>query len=194
MLTEPIAVTLLVIDALVYLQVPYFIAGSLASALHGVARATMDVDLVADMQLEHVEPFIQHLGDAFYTDAEMILSAVQHHTSFNLIHQETIFKVDIFLPKKRPYNQMQFERRILITLVDDPQRSAYFASPEDNILAKLEWYRMGGEVSDRQWGDVINVIKIQGDRLDVNYLHRWSIELEVNDLMMRALLQAKPSD
>jgi hypothetical protein len=92
MLSEPVAVTLLVIDALEALDVPYLIGGSLASAVHGVARATADTDLVADLRLEHAEPLAQSLGDAFYVDAESIREAVQHSRSFSVIHLETMFK------------------------------------------------------------------------------------------------------
>lgn len=191
MLTEPIAVTLLVIDALESLHVPYFIGGSLASAVHGVVRATMDVDLVADLDTEHVEPLAHTLGDTFYTDAEMIRDAVQRRSSFNVIHLETMFKVDVFVRKERPFDQAQFERRILQTLATKPDRRAYVASAEDTILAKLEWYRIGGQVSERQWRDVQNVLKVQEDRLDLPYLHHWAKQLGVRDLLGRALSEAK---
>jgi len=96
MLTEPIAVTTLVTDTLENLGVTYAIGGSLASAVHGVMRATMDADLVADLQMEHIEPLAQALGDAFYADVEMMREAVRHHSSFNVIHLDTMFKVDVF--------------------------------------------------------------------------------------------------
>jgi len=89
MLPEPVAVTLLVIEALDALGVPYLIGGSLASAVHGVARATMDTDLVADLRLEHTEQLAQALSDAFYVDAESIRDAIRHRSSFNVIHLET---------------------------------------------------------------------------------------------------------
>ena len=190
MLTEPIAVTLLVIDALETLRVPYFIGGSLASAVHGVIRATMDVDMIADLRLEHVEPLARILGDAFYADAEMMRDAVRRRGSFNVIHLETMFKVDVFIRKERPFDQAQFERRVLQTLATDPDRAAYVASAEDTILAKLEWYRMGDQVSDRQWRDVQNVFKVQGARLDLQYLRRWAAQLGVRDLLERALSEA----
>lgn len=187
MITEPIAVTLKMTNALEALGVRYFIGGSLATAVHGVARATMDVDVVADLHPEHVESLVRILGDAFYADPEMMRSAIRHQSSFNVIHQETMFKVDIFIPKKRPFDQVQFERRVLQSLTGDPEHKVYIASPEDNILAKLEWYRMGGEVSDRQWQDVLNVLKVQGDRLDMDYLGHWAVQLEVADLLRRVL-------
>ena len=187
---EPIAVTLLVIDALDALGVPYLIGGSLASAVHGVLRATMDTDLVADLRLEHAEPLARALSGAFYVDAESIREAVLHQSSFNVIHLETMFKVDVFVVKKRPFDRAQMERRVAQVIATDPERTAYVATAEDTILAKLEWYRMGGGVSDRQWRDVLGVIKVQADRLDLAYLRQWAAQLNVSDLLERALNEA----
>jgi hypothetical protein len=187
MLTEPIAVTMKVVDVLETLGIPYFIGGSMATAVHGVARATMDVDLVADLESRQIGPLIVSLGEDFFADEQMIRSAVKRGISFNLIHKATMFKVDIFPSKNRPFEQSQFKRRVAYTLADDLEETAYVASPEDNILAKLEWYRLGGEISDRQWQDILNVIKIQGDRLDQVYLEKWADKLEVGDLLQRAL-------
>ncbi len=190
MIPEPIAVTLLVIEALNDLGIPYLIGGSLASAVHGVPRATMDADLVADLRLEHAEPLARALGSAFYVDVESIRDAIRRHGGFNVIHLETMFKVDIFVRKPRPFDAAQFARRRDVVVATDPERTAYFASAEDSILTKLEWYRFGGEVSERQWGDVLGILKAQSTRLDLSYLRRWANALNVADLFERALREA----
>jgi len=187
---DPIAVTLLVIDALDALGVPYLIGGSLASAVHGVLRATLDTGLVADLRLEHAEPLARALGGTFYVDAEFIREAVLHQRSFNVIHLETMFKVDVFVVKNRPFHHSQMERRMAQVIATDPDRTAYVATAEDTILAKLEWYHMGGDVSEQQWRDVLGVMKVQADRLDLAYLRQWAAQLNISDLLERAIKEA----
>jgi len=187
MLPEQIAVTMMVTDVLESLGVPYAIGGSLASALHGVMRATMDADLVTDLRPEHVDPLAQALGEAFYADPEMMRDAIRRHSSFNVIHLETMFKVDLFVAKPRPFDRSQLARRQLHVLSEDPERHAYITSAEDTVLSKLEWYQMSSGVSDRQWRDVLGVLKVQGERLDHTYMHRMATELGVSDLLERAL-------
>jgi len=188
-LPEPIAVTLQVADALEILGVPYFIGGSLASAIHGISRATMDVDIIADLKTEHLEPFVQLLEGSFFIDDESLLQAVREHGSCNFVHRETMFKVDIFIRKTRPFDKSQLDRRERQSLATEPERFAYVASAEDMILAKLEWYRLGGEVSERQWRDVQSILKVQGDRLDNAYLRKWAKQLGIIDLLDRALAE-----
>lgn len=93
--------------------------------------------------------------------------------------------MDVLIRKTRPYDNSQFERRMLQTLSREPEMDAYVASPEDMILAKLEWYRLGGEVSDQQWNDVRNIIDVQADRLDWAYLREWAVKLQLSDLLER---------
>jgi hypothetical protein len=97
--------------------------------------------------------------------------------------------VDVFIPKRRPFDQAQLERRILQVIATDPERTAYMASAEDTILAKLDWYRQGGQVSERQWRDVLGVLRVQGDSLDMDYLRRQAAALGVADLLEQSLAQ-----
>jgi hypothetical protein len=191
MQNEPIEVTLKVTHLLEKLGVPYLIGGSLASTLYGMVRTTQDSDIVAEMRLEHLQPFVAALQDEFYVDDEMIAESIQRHSSFNIIHRETMFKVDVFVPRPRPFLQSQLARAQKQTFTFETEVSANFASPEDIILAKLEWYRMGGEVSERQWRDILGVLKTRADALDLDYVHKWANELKVNDLLERALKETK---
>jgi hypothetical protein len=189
-LTEQIAVTLAVADALGALDVRYAIGGSFASSLHGMMRATMDADLVADLRIEQVALLAQALGDAFYADVGMMRDAVLQHHTFNLIHLETMFKVDVFVAKPRAFDRSQLARRQLHMLSEDPNRQAYVASAEDIVLAKLGLYYLDGETSDRLWRDALGVLKVQSDRLDREYMRRMAAELSVADLLGRAFEEA----
>ena len=190
MQNEPVEVTLKVTDEFEKLGVPYVIGGSLASTLHGMVRTTQDSDIVAQMRVEHVQPFVSALQDEFYMDEEMIVDAIQQNSSFNIIHRGTMFKVDVFIPTPRPFLKAQLTRAQKQTFALEIERSAKFSSPEDTILAKLEWYRLGGEVSDRQWRDILGVLKTRGGDLDLEYLRQWAAELHVSDLLERALKDA----
>lgn len=191
MQNEPVEVTLKVTGVLENLGIPYLIGGSLASALYGMVRTTQDSDIVAEMRPEHIHLFVSALQDEFYIDEEMIAESVQHNSSFNIIHRETMFKVDVFVPHPRPFLQSQLARAQKQTFSFGREVSAKFASPEDTILSKLEWYRMGGEVSDRQWRDILGVLKTREGELELGYLRRWAQELKVMDLLERALKESE---
>lgn len=184
-------IALLVTQTFEQLGIPYAVGGSLASSLHGIMRATLDVDIVADMKLEHVEPLVAALSKEFYADEGMMRGAIEHHRSFNLVHYETAFKVDVFIRRPRAFDGLQLERRKYSIITTDPEQGIYVASPEDTILTKLDWFRLGGEVSDRQWRDILGVLKAQIDRLDMKYLRQWADELGVGDLLDRAITEAK---
>jgi hypothetical protein len=187
---EPIEVTLVVTGVFERLGVPYLIGGSLASMLYGMVRTTQDSDIIAEMHLEHIQPFVSALEADFYLDQEMIAESIQRNSSFNIIHRDTMFKVDVFIPRPRPFLKSQLARARRQTFTLGKEVSAKFASPEDTILSKLEWYRMGGEASDRQWRDILGVLKTKTDDLDLDYLRKWAKELKVNDLFESALIQA----
>lgn len=153
-------------------------------------RATMDVDILADIRIEHVAPFVSILRDRFYADSEMIKSAIIHKSSFNIIHLESLFKADVFVSKGSKFEQSQLERRQGMLISDESDRRVYFATVEDTLLAKLDWYQLGGKVSEKQWQDVLGVIKVQKDQLDLTYLKHWAIDLGVQKLLDTALHEA----
>jgi hypothetical protein len=182
---------MLVVNVFEGLQIPYLISGSIASALYGVARSTLDADMVAEIHLEQVGVLVKTLGNDFYADDDLIRDAIHHHSSFNLIHLTTIFKVDVFIRKERPFDRIQFQRRVEQLFATNPEQKAFMTTAEDIILAKLEWYRIGNEISDRQWRDILGILKVQTGRLDLDYLNYWAIELNVTDLLQRALKESE---
>jgi len=186
-MNEPVFVTLLFINVFEKLGVPYFIGGSFASTVYGRVRTTQVVDIIASVELDHVDAFVKALDSAFYADRLMISDGISGRTSFNLVHLETMFKVDIFLPKNRPFDQLQLTRRVKRVIDKDLGREVYFASPEDTILAKLERYRLGGEVSEIQWRDIKAILQQRSDQLDLKYQKDSAKGLEISDLLERSL-------
>lgn len=179
-----------VLEAFENLSIPYYIGGSVASSIYGMARATMDVDIVADLKISHITRLKQILENEYYIDDEMIADAIRTNSSFNLIHLETMIKIDVFIQKEDPYAKMALQRKRKDTLEELSNVELYFSSPEDIIIAKLQWYRIGDFVSERQWLDIIGVIKVQGDLLDKKYLKSWSQKLGLSSLMQKAFEEA----
>ena len=184
---EQLDALLAVAAAIERLDVPFFIAGSFASNAYGFYRATADADLVADLKIRHIDPLVVALSGRFYIAEEAVRQAVMNRGSFNVIDLNTSMKVDIFAMKREMFQIEEMQRRVRRALTPDGATETWLATPEDTILAKLDWYRLGGGVSDRQWGDVLGVMKVQAENLDLAYLRRWADELRLRDLLDRAL-------
>ena len=173
------------------LAIPYYIGGSIASSVYGMARSTIDVDFVADIEPPHIMTLIDRLKKNYYIDEMMIANAIKRGSSFNLIHLETSIKIDVFIPRDQIYHHTAMDRRHRDTLCEENTTTAgYFCSPEDIIINKLQWYEAGGGVSERQWLDVSGVIKVQAESLDTTYLLRWSKYLGLHGLLARAFEEA----
>ena len=169
------------------MKIRFYIGGSVASSFHGAARSTLDVDLVADLKANDVDHFIEQLQGDFYVSKTAVTDAIARQSCFNLIHLSSSFKVDIFILKNRPFDISSMNRATLGKIVLESDLEFPIASPEDTILSKLEWYRLGNEVSDRQWEDVSRVIKILGPAADRDYLKHNAAELNLSDLMQKLL-------
>jgi hypothetical protein len=173
------------------LRIPYFIGGSVASSAYGKARSTLDVDIVAPITMPNANRLAEALKNIYYVSEDDIKAAILRSASFNIIHLETMLKIDVFVLKKREYDQQAFERKIEDHLDEEEQnRSFFLASPEDVIINKLEWYKAGDGISERQWNDVVGVMMVQGDRLDKQYLLSWAEKLGLSDLLEKALKEA----
>ncbi|MBZ5592437.1 MAG: hypothetical protein LAP39_09385 [Acidobacteriia bacterium] len=172
------------------LEIPYMLGGSGASSVHGLPRTTADFDIVAKLGSEEVLPLVTELQQDFYIDEQQVQAALEHGCSFNVIHFRSSFKFDIFPLTADPYQQAQFGRRRYETsnvFTGEPLDLAV-SSPDDVILSKLRWYRLGGELSEQQWNDVLGVIAVQR-ALDVAYLRHWADYLGVRDLLEKALAE-----
>lgn len=191
LLPEPLQVTVRVARALERLGLRYLVGGSLASSLHGLPRNTNDADVVVELPGRSVAELVADLEHEFYADADMIHDAIRRGASFNLIHLATMFKVDIFVLRREPLMLEEMNRRQLHEVVVDSGERVWFASPEDTILQKLDWFKKGNEISDRQWQDVLGILKVRGDTLDLAYLRTWAPSLGVTELLERALSQGR---
>jgi hypothetical protein len=178
-----------VLEALRRLGVRHYVGGSIASSSYGVPRASIDADVVAELGPAHAPRFVAALRGSYYVSEERVRDAIARRASFNVIHFETMVKVDVFVSKDRPFDRRAFERARPATAESGAELPV--SSAEDTVLAKLEWYRRGGEVSERQWTDVLGVLRACR-ALDEAYLRRGAAELGVADLLERARADAGP--
>ena len=165
------------------LEIPYVVGGSLASSLVGEARSTADVDLAVVLSSSDVAPFVEAVSDSFFVAESHVADAIHEHGSFNLIDLRSPYKVDVFVLGDDLLDRRQIERRQRVGIGD---RGVWITSPEDQVLRKLTWYRLGGEVSERQWRDVVSILAIHGDRLDHDDLDQTAVLLGLTDLLEQA--------
>jgi len=162
--------------------VPYMITGSVASSYHGEPRATRDLDIVIDPDPGGMDRLVGELEAAgLYVDAEAAHAALDHRTQFNAIDGATGWKVDFLVRKDRLFSREEFGRRTRADLLGTP---AWIASPEDTMIAKLEWAAASG--SDRQIADVASMLDIGGASLDLRYIDRWVADLGLDEAWRRA--------
>ena len=185
MTDDLIEVTLAVAAVLDRCGIPYTVGGSLASSLSGEPRASLDADVVVHIRPDQIDGLVDLLGDEFYADPDAIRRAIDTGSSTNLVHRPSGIKVDLF-PAASFLDHQQLLRRQLVKVAADPDRCLYVHSPEDILLQKLHWYRLGGGQSERQWRDVVSILLVQGSRLDRQYLSTVAETIGVNDLLQRA--------
>lgn len=184
--------TLVVARAFERMGVRYYVCGSLASSLHGEPRATNDADFVAVLRADQAERLQRELGQRFHVEPDTFKRAVETERSFNLIDEVELAKVDVFCAIDSGYQAEALKRVVTLELeLDDPFSRVVVASAEDTVVAKLRWYRLGGEVSDRQWRDLEGVLRAQAGGLDLDYVRKWSVHFRVEDLLERLL--SKPA-
>jgi hypothetical protein len=166
------------------LEIPYMVAGSVASSHHGLPRATNDADIVIDPSPEALEALVSALAtDGYYVDARVAREALRARRLFNVIDPQSAFKIDFIIRKERPFSREEFSRR---ERRDLGGLAASLATPEDTILSKLEWARKAGG-SDRQLDDALGVLRVGGGRIDRAYVAHWAAALGVEDLWLGLL-------
>jgi hypothetical protein len=181
----------LVLAALDRSEIPHMVAGSHASSYHGNPRSTNDIDLViAPRTRRSLVEFAEGLpADRFYASAFAAEEAFRTRGLFNVIDMQTGVKVDLVLRKNRPFSESKFTRRRPARIFGVP---VFVATPEDTILAKLEWAKLGE--SERQLRDVAGVLAVRGAGLDRAYLERWVAALGLADAWRRAQELAASSE
>lgn len=171
------------------LEIPYMVAGSVASSHHGRPRATNDADVVIDPTPEALDQLVAALAaDGYYVDAEVARRALRTRRLFNVIDPASAFKIDLIIRKERPFSREEFARRVR---QDFAGLSIHLATAEDTILAKLEWARKAGG-SERQLEDVAGILQVSGASLDRAYIESWAETLGVSDLWRQVSRGADP--
>lgn len=170
------------------LEIPFLVGGSVASGSYGLPRQTNDIDILADFRNTDVDALCELLAGEFYVSLQTVREAIRNSRAFNVIHLNGAFKFDLF-PAADEFARSELVRRRLMTSTLPGLESLEFplASAEDTVLAKLRWFRRGGETSEHQWHDILGVLNVQAGRLDLPYLRLWAARLEIADLLDRAL-------
>ncbi len=187
----PLSVLSQIAGILDRLGIPYLLVGSFASSMHGLYRSTADIDIVADIKSDRVRPLFDAIKETFYIDEQAMRNAVAQRGSFNAIHFDSVFKVDIFIAGQDEFDRAQLNRRQLRKIAPDREEAVFVATAEDTVLAKLRWYQAGNETSSNQWNDVAGILGTSSDSLDLQYLQVWAAKLGVKDLLQRALDQVR---
>ncbi len=186
----PLSFALLIAEKLDLLEVPYVLGGSVASSFFGEPRTTVDVDFAVQLARQSLDQMLDTWGLDFYIPENSASIAVANRSSFNVLHHASGIKVDLFVLGHTILDHHQFQRRVHVIAQHNPVRQLWVTAPEDLILRKLDWYRLGGQVSDRQWRDVIGLIVTQHDYLDIDHIRRVAREIDLTDLVLAAFSDA----
>jgi len=189
--TPPTEILVQVARLLEQLGIPYHVGGSIASSAHGMFRATADIDVVIDPTAQQLTSLAEALEPDFDVSRSAMDEARASAGTFNAIHIETSFKVDFFIKGPTPFDAEELRRSIRQPIGDAAGSAIMLKSPEDTVLRKLEWFRRGGEVSERQWQDVVSILRAAQGGLDDVHMDLWAARLAITDLLERARGEAE---
>ena len=175
------------VGALDDLRIPYMVCGSLASSAYGHPRLTNDIDIVADLYPKHISSLLQKFPvEEFYLSENALRQAIQTRSQFNIIHPSSGYKVDIFICGLDAFGRSQIQRRRLLQVMES--QAVYFASPEDVIIKKMDYFKAGE--SERQFPDIVGILQICGDQLDYDYIKIWAQKFGLTEIW-ESILQKK---
>lgn len=167
--------------------VPHMLAGSLASSVYGMPRATNDVDLVIDPSASALDSFLRYVNELnLYVNADVAHTEFMRRGQFNVIDPEATWKADLIYRKDRAFSRVEFARRVPAAPLGV---ELYIATAEDTLLAKLDWARLGQ--SELQIRDVVGILEVGEPHLDMDYIESWLDKLAVRELWERALAQRR---
>ena len=172
-----------VTSAFTRLGIPYALGGSWASSLHGEPRSTRAADITVEPFPGREPELVAGFGPDYYVSLEAVKEAVREARTFNIINTVAGFKVGVFVRKDSAFARSMMARRAEVPTSGSPGPGLGMVSAEAIILLKLKWYRLGGEISERQWLDILGIFRVQADRLDQDYLDHWAADLGVADLL-----------
>lgn len=172
-------------------SIPYFLVGSFASGFRGEFRATNDLDIVCDFTRfsgDDLEEILYDFKKSFFCDEVSGLKTIKSRKCFNVIHEKTFVKVDLF----SEISELEKEQFSLSTELKVPtlNKKIHVATAEYNIIAKLNWYIKSNRVLDRQKSDVRNMLKVNKDNLDYDYLYMWSDKFKTRELLEELIAQS----
>jgi hypothetical protein len=178
-------------DILESLEITYVISGSVASSIYGKVRFTQDADMTVEPFEDKADKFFTLVGSDFYISSDAMKQALRQRSSFNVVHLESAFKIDVFIQKDTEFEKQLFSRRQFMKLSEKLEKTFSVVTAEDIILLKLRWYEQTGCSSQKQWEDILAVLEVQKDMLDFGYLQKWSGILKINQLLTEAISKSE---
>jgi len=175
-----------IITTLEQTGIAYMVSGSISSTFYGRPRSTQDVDIVIEASSENLQALVTALQNKnYYADEQAAKEALSHTTLFNVFDATSGYKADLIIRKNRPYSVEEFNRRKSIYMLS---QTLYLVAPEDAILSKLEWAKLGQ--SERQFTDALGIAIVQAERLDWAYIKKWSGILGLDELYQRLVKES----
>lgn len=168
-----------IVEVFERLQIPYLVTGSVAAMAYGEPRLTNDIDIVAAIEEKNVSDLVASFpSDEFYISEERIREAIRRQGQFNIIHPASGLKVDVMIKKDTPFDSSRFGR--IRRIFPSERYQADFASPEDVIIKKMEFYKDGG--SEKHLRDITGILKISSEKIDRDYISGWAGRLGLTDI------------